>query len=43
MNIVTAEFPLVARYLVPLKHKYLPQYPLLEHPQPTVFRQQDVP
>ena len=28
-NIVTAEFPLVARYLVPLRHKYSPQHPIL--------------
>ena len=33
MNIVTAEFPVIARYLVPLKYKYPPQYPFLEHPQ----------
>ena len=32
MDIHTAEFPLVACYLVPLRHKYPPRHPILGGP-----------
>jgi hypothetical protein len=35
--------PLPLYYLVPLRHKYLPQHPVLEHPQPMFLPQCDRP
>ena len=35
--------PLLPHYLIPLRPKYLPQHPILRHPQPTFLPQYETP
>jgi hypothetical protein len=39
----TKKIPPVPLYIVPLKPKYLPQHPILEHPQPMLLPQRERP
>ena len=34
MKLICMQFPPVSCYLLPLRHKYLPEHPVLQHPQP---------
>lgn len=37
MKLFTVHISVVSRYLILLRSKYLPQYPILKHPQPVFF------
>ena len=43
MKLFTVHISVVSRYLILLRSKYLPQYPILKHPQPVFFRHGDRP
>jgi len=43
MKVLIVQYAPVPRYLGPRRPKYLPQHPILKHPQPTYFPQYEKP
>jgi len=43
MKLFTVQYPPLICYLLPLRAKYLPQYPILENPQPMFLPRCELP